>query len=264
MGKICFIGGGNMAYAMAAALHGKSQNSSIGLFEINEERIELFRESFDNLSVYNSIDNLLEESNCTVIAVKPQVIDSVLDRCKNYSGVLISIAAGISIEYISSKANNAKVVRVMPNTPSMVGEMAAGVTMPDNLTEDEYRTVTDFLSASGSFIEVPEEKMDIVTGISGSGPAFAARIMQYFINAGVEGGLTEDQSRTLTLKTFLGTAKLIGDKQMDIDNLINMVSSPGGTTVAGRSVLEASDMSDIVKATVNKTVARSKELGKKC
>lgn len=263
MKTISFIGAGNMAFAMANALYNKDKSTAIGVFDINEKRIELFKSTFDNTKNYLSILELANSSDIIILAVKPQVIGSVLELLSNSKKIIVSIAAGITLDYLTEKLPLATVVRVMPNTPSLVGAMAAGVSFSDGITKDQKNDVLNFLSYSGLAIEVLEKDMDAVTGVSGSGPAFAARIMKHFIDAGVNHGLDEETSRALTLNTFLGTAKLLLDKDMDIENLITMVSSPGGTTIAGRSVLENSSIGSIIHETVDATVIRSKELGKK-
>ena len=114
---------------------------------------------------------------------------------------------------------------------------------------------------AGSVVEVEESLMDGVTGLSGSGPAFVARLIEAFIKAGVRTGLSEEQSRFLTLATFSGTAKLLAEKKMTPEELVTMVSSPKGTTVAGREKLEASDYAEIISETVIAAAERSRELG---
>ncbi|MBN2618275.1 MAG: pyrroline-5-carboxylate reductase [Spirochaetales bacterium] len=264
MSKICFIGAGNMAFAMASALYEKKKDITIGLYDINPERVNLFKDSFNNSQIYNSIEELCIDSDFIVLAVKPQVIESVFVSLNSFKGIAVSIIAGKSIEFLKSGLPNAKIVRVMPNTPSLVGAMAAGVSFDKGFNQVEIVRVMDFLQCSGEAIEVSESQMDAVTGISGSGPAFVARIIQKFINAGISQGLTPETSRKLAVNTFLGTAKLILEKDMDIDNLINMVSSPGGTTIAGRGVLENSNIDEIINNTVEATVKKSRELGQKC
>lgn len=264
MKNISFIGAGNMAFAMANALYSNDKSAPIGLFDIDDSRVQLFKDSFSSTKAFNSVEALELASDIIVIAVKPQVIDIVLKQLKDSCKIVVSIAAGVTMEHLTSLMPMASVSRVMPNTPSLVGQMAAGVSFSTTIKKDQKQDVLDFLSFSGMAIEVDEKQMDAVTGISGSGPAFAARIMKHFIDAGISQGLEPEISRALALNTFLGTAKLIIDKNMDIDKLITMVSSPGGTTVAGRGILESSEIENIIYNTVDATVKRSQELGKLC
>ncbi len=261
MKTISFIGAGNMAFAMANALYSENKKTTIGLYDIDEKRIELFKSSFSTTISYPSIEALAESSDIIILAVKPQIIESILPGLKGSNKIIVSIAAGVTLKFLSDNLPSASIARVMPNTPSLVGKMAAGVSFSPSITSDQKSEVLNFLTYSGLAIEVDDKDMDAVTGISGSGPAFAARIMNHFIKAGMDQGLDEKTSRDLTLNTFLGTAKLLLDKDMDIENLIKMVSSPGGTTIAGRGVLEDSDIGKIIEGTVDATVKRSRELG---
>ncbi len=264
MKTVTFIGAGNMAFAMANAINNEMRDTQIGIKDISEERITLFKNSFKLVKEFTTYKELIEISDIIVIAVKPQVIDAVLTELGSCNKVMISIAAGKTMDYLKSRIPNGRFARVMPNTPSLVGQMAAGVSFSEEINSDERIQILNLLSCSGLAIEVEDSDMDAVTGVSGSGPAFAARIMEKFIKAGVNAGLAPEVARDLTLHTFLGTAKLLLDKEMDIEELIKMVSSPGGTTIAGRGVLENSDLEKIVDDTVQATILRSKELGSLC
>ena len=157
---------------------------------------------------------------------------------------------------------SARIVRVMPNTPCLVGEMAAGYAAAGNVTAEDLELAERILKAAGVAVAVEEKQMDAVTGVSGSGPAYFARIAEAFIDAGIEAGLSAELARELALQTMKGTASLLQQKNMSPNELVNMVSSPNGTTVAGREVLESSDYKEIIKKTVVKTIERSRELGK--
>ena len=150
----------------------------------------------------------------------------------------------------------------MPNTPCLVGEMAAGFAVGKNVKDREIKIVEEILNSAGKAFYLKEELLDAVTGLSGSGPAFVARLIEYFIEAGENEGLGKDIAAELALQTFKGTAKLLQESGMTPDELVKIVSSPGGTTVAGREVLENSDVKDILIKTVKKATERSKELGK--
>ncbi|OQY40415.1 MAG: pyrroline-5-carboxylate reductase [Spirochaetaceae bacterium 4572_7] len=264
MNRVGFIGAGNMAYAMAGALYRSNTDVPIGIYDIDNSRVDLFKSSFSSTNSYNSIKELVENVDIIVLAVKPQIIDKIVGELIDCNRVVISIAAGIKLDYLTRILPKAKVVRVMPNTPALVGAMAAGVSFSASVTNNDKDMVLEFLNLSGMALEVNENQMDAVTGLSGSGPAFVARIMDYFVQAGISQGLEPSVAKSLTVDTFLGTAKLVKEKDMDIENLIKMVSSPGGTTIAGRGVLEASPIANIIKDTVNATVKRSIELGDEC
>jgi pyrroline-5-carboxylate reductase len=150
----------------------------------------------------------------------------------------------------------------MPNTPCLVGAMAAGYAFGSRIRPEDRELVKQLLGAAGYAAEVEEQLLDGVTGLSGSGPAFVARLIQAFIEAGKHLGLAPEVARNLSLQTFFGTAKLLTDTGMEPQKLVEMVSSPKGTTVAGREVLEASDYAEVIGKTIRAATERSRELGR--
>jgi len=266
MKKFGFLGAGNMAFAMAGAVI-KKGGAEVSIFDISQDRMALFQESFSQVNCLSSEVELVELCDVIVLAVKPQVMPLVLKTLSSVltegkSPLFISIAAGLPLSFYNSYLPGARIVRVMPNTPALVGEAASGYTLGSGVTERDKALVDYFLSASGQAEEVSEVLMDAVTAVSGSGPAFFARIAEAFMAAGEAQGLSPQVARTLTLQTMKGTASLMEDKDLSPEELVKMVSSPGGTTVAGREVLEASALHQIITSTVARTAQRSKELGK--
>ncbi len=262
MKKIHFIGAGNMAYTLAGAFDAQIPDVQIGAYDPSEERLSLFQKSFKSVQIYTDINKLSEEADILFLAVKPQVMQTVLNELKDYNKIVISIAAGIKLDTLSSALPESKTIRVMPNTPCFVQEMAAGCVFSANVTQEEKNEIMQLLSYAGTAIEVTESQMDAVTGLSGSGPAFVARLIQSFANAGIELGLSSTDSMQLTLATFSGTANLLKKQNLTPDELVAMVSSPNGTTVAGREVLESSTINQIIKNTIHAAAKRSEELGK--
>jgi pyrroline-5-carboxylate reductase len=196
------------------------------------------------------------------VAVKPQDIQNVLEAVRDTDRLLISIAAGVSISRIEEACPQARVVRVMPNTPCLVGAMAAGYAFGSRVRPEDRERVEQLLGAAGYAAEVEEPLLDAVTGLSGSGPAFVARLIEAFIEAGKRLGLKPEVTRNLALQTFYGTAKLLADTGMEPQQLVEMVSSPKGTTVAGRQILEASAYAEVIGQTIRAATERSKELGR--
>lgn len=260
--KIGFIGAGNMAYALAQAIIEQESAVQVNVFDIRPERMDLFTGDFPRVSVKKGNRDLASASEVIFIAVKPQEIDMVLKEIGETERVVISIAAGITIKRIESSLPYARVFRVMPNTPCLVGEMAAGFAVGSKSTTGDVELVERLLSCAGYVVRVKEEQLDAVTGLSGSGPAFIAYLVEAFISAGTGLGLSEKTARELTLKTIRGTSLLLEKSGMSPGELINMVSSPKGTTVAGSEILESSDCSEIIRKTVAAAAARSKELGR--
>ncbi len=260
--KIGFIGAGNMAFALIKSVKKLGPHYIIAS-DIDNERLGFVREK---TGIETTKDNkeVVKRADIIFIAVKPQSIDGVLDEIKDVSKgkLIVSIAAGVKIERIEKKLKEARVIRVMPNTPCLVGEMAAGFAVGDSVKDDDIKAVEEILNSSGKAFYLNEEMLDAVTGLSGSGPAFVAKLIEAFIEAGVSSGLSRDISSELTIQTFKGTSKLLQESGMTPDELVKLVSSPGGTTIAGIDFLEKSDYKEVIKKTIEKAVKRSKELAK--
>ncbi len=262
MMHIGFSGAGNMGLALAEAMSGRFPDYRYHVFDAAEERSSLFKQAIPQSMVHTGNRSLADAVDILFAAVKPQVIDTVLKEFAAYDGILVSIAAGITLERLQTAVPAARVVRVMPNTPCLVGKMAAGFSPAAACSEEDTACVASLLSAAGTAVRLDEELLDAVTGLSGSGPAFVARFIEGFIEAGISLGLDRKAARDLSLKTFAGTAELLAEKEYEPEELVQMVSSPGGTTVAGREVLENSDCIAIIEKTIQRAAERSKELGK--
>ncbi|MBW2974885.1 pyrroline-5-carboxylate reductase [Candidatus Woesearchaeota archaeon] len=250
-----------MAFALAKAVKKAKLAKSIIASDVNEERLDFIKKEL-GINVTKDNRKVVKVSDIIFLAVKPQVISDVLDDIKDTDKLVISIAAGVRLKALEEKLKKAKVVRVMPNTPCLVGEMAAGFAVGKKVTDKEIKTVEEILNSAGKAFYLKEDMLDAVTGLSGSGPAFVARLIEGFIEGGIKSGLNRDIASELALQTFLGTSKLLIESGMSPDELVRMVSSPGGTTVAGREVLENSDVKDILVRTVKRAAERSKELSK--
>jgi pyrroline-5-carboxylate reductase len=264
MVRIGFIGTGNMAQALMKAILDKGISDNLGMICSDKDK-EKLKKAAEELEVLVTEDNKVVAKKADVIflAVKPQDVEDVLKDIKDVlddKKIIVSIAAGVKIAKIEKIIGNRKIVRVMPNTACLVEEMAAGYSANKNLEEEEITTIEILLKTSGYAVRLEEGLLDAVTGLSGSGPAFVARLVEYFTEAGKENGLDNETAYKLALKTFEGSAKLLN--KMQPEELVNIVSSPKGTTVAGREVLEKSDVKEVVKDTIKKAVERSKELGK--
>jgi pyrroline-5-carboxylate reductase len=259
--NIGFIGAGNMAYALVQAIIEQESTLQVNVFDIRPERMDLFAGDFSRIKLKKGNRDLASDSELIFIAVKPQEVDMVLKEIVETKKLLVSIAAGITIKHIESLLPHARVFRVMPNAPCLVGEMAAGFAAGSRCTSGDVELVQRLLSHAGLAVRVKEEQLDAVTGLSGSGPAFIAYLAAAFAEAGTRLGLSEKTAWALTMGTIRGTSILLEKSGMSPRELINMVSSPNGTTVAGREVLENSDCIEVIRKTVAAAAARSKELG---
>ena len=259
--QVGFCGAGNMAMALARAIVRDTGDIDVRAFDVSEERIQAFRSTFPNFIAAASNREVADSSDVTVLAVKPQIIGAVLQEIRHTDGLIVSIAAGVTIGRIEAALPAARVVRVMPNAPCLVGAMAAGYALGSLITEADAELVQRLLASAGEAVLLDERLLDAVTGLSGSGPAFVARLIEAFAEAGRSVGLTAETAMRLTLATFAGTAKLLAETGMTPEELVTMVSSPGGTTVAGRDVLEGSDYREVILAAVRRAAERSRELG---
>lgn len=261
MVKVGFIGAGNMALALIKAIKKANLADSIYASDIKQYRLKLVEDENVNVTPYNKV--VVNESDVIFLAVKPQQIDKLLEEIKDTNKLIISIAAGITLKHLETKLKNARVIRVMPNTPCLVGEMAAGFALGSKVKDEDVKIVEELLNSAGKAFLLKESMLDAVTGLSGSGPAFIAYLIQCLIEAGVEQGLSKDIATELAERTALGTAKLLIEKGLSPKELIKMVASPGGTTIVGLEVLMKSDVRNILIETIEKATKKSKELGKK-
>lgn len=252
-----------MATALAGAFAAADPDLRFTASDVSSEQIARLAEAAGASRTEPAASNaeVADRADILFLAVKPQILPSVLPELAQTTCLVVSIAAGTRISTIEAVLTKARVIRVMPNTPGLVGEMAAGYSAGSRATTGDMQTIGRLLSSAGVAIEVAEDLLDTVTGISGSGPAFVARFIEAFTKAGVANGLTEADASALVLATFSGTARLLAEKGLSPEELVQMVSSPNGTTVAGRAVLESSPYESIIRKTVDTTIARSRELG---
>ena len=200
--------------------------------------------------------SVASEADVVVLAVKPDLVGAILpDLDLDADQTLMSIAAGVSTDLLEPETD-ATVVRIMPNLAAEYGMMAAAVT--GDVTDE----IRDILGAVGEFVEVDEAQMDIATAVNGSGPAFVFYLLNAMAKAGVEGGLTPAEARTLAAQTFKGAAETVKQSDKSIEDLIDAVCSPKGTTIEGMEVLWDSDVEREVGEAVAAAEERSKELAR--
>ena len=206
-----------------------------------------------------------ENAQSILVAVKPQVIREVLSGVREHlrnGQLLISIAAGVSIKSLREAVGSApKIVRVMPNICCTVGASASAWAAGPGVTDEQRAFVSDMLSAAGEAVEVDEPLIDAVTGVSGSGPAFAALFIEALADGGVKAGLSREQAQTLAAQTALGAARWVLENDGGPATLKDLVSSPGGTTIAGVAALEARAFRSAVIEAVVAAADRARELG---
>lgn len=262
--KIGFIGGGNMAEAILAALV-KSRQCEAGEILVSEPREERGAWLAATYGIRTTVANseVPRWSEVVFLAVKPQMLASIAAEVEALTGpshLLISIAAGKRLGWLAAQFPRARVVRVMPNVAAFVGAGMNVFACGPGVTDAEKRQVEALLGSFGATLELPDSAFDAVTALSGSGPAFMAYMVQAMADAGVQLGLATEDALTMARQTLLGTARLLDEKGMSPDALIAAVSSPNGTTVAGMQVLRSSGVAEALSATLRAAAARSEEL----
>jgi pyrroline-5-carboxylate reductase len=285
--KIGFIGAGNMGGALvkgyAASLSSDPSNSfvdSIIVYDADTDKVNALS-ALPSVQGANSLSDLYAKSDAIVLCVKPQIIDLVLDELAGFAPdaggkLVISIAAGISIAYLQSKLGaSAKVVRVMPNTPAMLGAGMSALALGSTaLSAAERQAAETLFSSVGKTVWVTEDLMDIVTGISGSSPAYAYMYIEGLVDAGIAGGLTREAATILAAQSTLGAAKMVLENMGTPDvsgkltggtdpvQLRVNVCSPGGTTIEAVKVLEETGFIRIVEKAATAAAVKSKAMTK--
>ena len=208
--------------------------------------------------------DLIKNSDAILLCVKPQDMISLTDSFnkERSSKLFISIAAGIKIDDLEkSLKNDDRVIRVMPNTPAMIGQGASAQSKGKNATESDTESVSKILNAVGISIEVPEKQLDAVTGLSGSGPAYIYTVIEALADGGVLVGLPKEKALTLAAKTVIGAAEMVMKSDEHPAKLRDQVASPGGTTIAGLAALESGKLRSTLIEAVKAATKRSEELG---
>lgn len=263
-GKIGFIGCGNMATAIINGIvnQGYIIPENILVYDIDFNKTQALNSSL-NVSTIKNIPELVNNSDVVFLCTKPQVINEPLEIISSLdtnNKVLVSIAAGVKISTINSFFNSEqKIIRVMPNLCLMYGEGASALA-GYNVSDDEFNFVFNIFSALGKAIKTEEELLDTVTALSGSGPAFVFKFAKELAYSASELGLSYEDAITLAVQTIKGSAAVLEQSGKSIDTLISMVSSKGGTTIAGLNAMQENNFNLAVKSAVVAANYRSKEL----
>lgn len=260
---ISFIGTGKMAAALISCIHKNKLAKGIIASDYKEESLKNIKSKF-NIKVTTDNKEAARNSDIVFICVKPQDIDIVLNEIKSEvkNQLIVSIAAGIKIKHIESALGKKRIIRVMPNINCIVGEMAAGFSAGKYATKEDINEVEKLLNSAGISCFIKEELIDALSSISGAGPAFFAYFIESMAKAGIKNGLQKEMAYKLAAKTALGTGKLLIEKNLSPEELIKMVASKKGITIAGLNVLNKNKASKIIETTINAAIKRSKELGK--
>ena len=263
---IGFLGAGKMATALARGFINKKLVTPAQL--IASDPFEPARLAFAAETGGQAVDQnapVVAQSNVIFLAVKPNQVDDALKSVRSDwrpECLLISIAAGITLRQLEAGlGGGARVVRVMPNTPALVGESASAFAMGQGVQPDDAALVLRLLSAVGLAFEVKETLLDAVTGLSGSGPAYVYQFIEALSDGGVAAGLPREMATRLAAQTVLGAAKMVLETGQHPGALKDMVTSPGGTTIEGLHELEKGGLRGAVMNAVRAAAAKAKVLG---
>lgn len=261
-----FLGAGNMGEALIKGLLAAELVPAKAIFA-TDVRPERLKELDRQYGIQVSSDNaeLVKRADIVILAVKPQIMDAVATEIApavTRGKLLISIAAGVATDKIRARLpRDSRLIRVMPNTPALVLEGATAIAKADGLEPGDLDVAREIFGAVGRVVVLGEEMIDAVTGLSGSGPAYVAVVIESLADGGVRMGLDRVTAMTLATQTVLGAAKLLLETGLHPGALKDMVSSPGGTTIAGIAALEEGGLRTTFIKAVERATQRSRELG---
>ena len=267
-GKIVgFIGAGNMGEVLIRGLiqSGKVKKTDILASDASPERLEHISKTYGIRTAASNVE-LVEHASIVIIAVKPQNIDDLLDELSSSSHeghLFISIAAGITTEKLARKMHHKSgIIRVMPNAPASVLAGIAAVYPGSNVSPADLQRAIAIFECVGKAVVIKNEAlMDVVTGLSGSGPAFVFLVIESLSDAGVQLGISRKEASLLAAQTVYGAAKMLLETGRHPSELKDIVATPGGTTFAGLKMLEKGNFRSTIMEAVEAATIRSRELG---
>jgi pyrroline-5-carboxylate reductase len=265
--RIAFLGGGNMAEAIIKGLLRESSAVPLMIAEISSERRNYLEKTYPNIRIVENSAEAAAWGEVVILAIKPQQSTSVLtslERTLSPDKLIVSIMAGVRTASIEEALENGtRVVRVMPNTPALVGKGATAICPGRKATTIDLDRVETIFAQTGLVVRVEEKQMDAVTGLSGSGPAYVFTFVEALSDAGVKNGLPRDIATRLAVQTVLGSAQMLTETGEHPALLRDKVTSPGGTTIAGLHALENGRFRGVIMEAVDTATQKSKELAGK-
>lgn len=265
--KIGFIGCGKMASAIIGGVISSKfvDADCITASEISVEAAEGKSKKL-GIKVVTNNNELVKNSDIIFVATTPNFVEGVLNEIKDSvtnDKLVVSIAAGVTTNFIQNiLPENTRVVRVMPNTPALICEGMSGIAGGKSATKDDVEFVKQLLSNIGKCIVVEESQIDIVTAISGSGPAFYYKVINEIARAGEKLGLDYEKSLTLSIQTAIGSAKMLLNSDKSAEELIASVATKGGCTRVGVDFMDEEKTNELFYNLIDKTREKAKALGK--
>lgn len=263
--RVGFLGAGQMALAMAQGFvaRGGIDGAAIRAADPYEAARERFAATIAGAQTFESNQEVVSDSDLIVLAVKPQMIEEVADSLKRLpqDKLLISILAGVTLKQLKGLFATPRLIRVMPNTPCLVGLAASAYAAGKDVSNEDIATAQRLLESTGLAVQVPEAQLDAVTGLSGSGPAFIYLLIEAMSDAGVRLGLPRTTALQLAAQTVKGAAEMVLATGEHPAALKDKVTSPGGTTIAGLHRLEQAGFRGAIMDAICVAAERSRELG---
>lgn len=254
--KVGVIGYGNMAGCIigGAICRNVLQKDKIAIYDIDKEKTGVL-----GFCAAESIQEICLSCEYILISVKPQHFPEVLSKMQNHENVFITIMAGVPTSVIGNCLKTDKIARCMPNTPCLIGEGAMGLFL-GNLNGMQRDFIRNLFLSCGQVLEIAEEKINAVTAVSGSGPAYFYAFIKAVVETGVKLGLEFDTAKQLALQTAIGAAEMIRRADCDIDTLIERVCSKGGTTIQAVDFLKENNLSGLVEEAMMRCYQKAEQM----
>ncbi|WP_010249877.1 pyrroline-5-carboxylate reductase [Acetivibrio cellulolyticus] len=265
---IGFLGAGNMGYAMIRSISKSDivSSESIYVYDVDMERLSKLKDE-TGINISKSAVEVVEKCDIIILAVKPNVLETVLNGCKNSfdnKKILVSVAVGVPIKFYKKIiGEDKKVIRTMPNTPALVGEGMTLVAPDNSIAKDELDYVMSIFGCFGKAELLDEKLMSEVTALTSSSPAYVFMFIEAMADAAVLSGLPRNLSYKLAAQAVLGSAKMVLDTEKHPGELKDMVCSPAGTTIEAVSTLEKNKFRYGVIEAMNECTKKAREIGKK-
>lgn len=265
--KILIIGGGNMGktYADSFIASHAVQKEDLYILEHFEEKVNYFK-SLGFKNVFHQPTDFIKEMDLIILAIKPQDTNNLFPKIRNYiseNQTILSIMAGVPMNVISQSLATRKIVRAMPNLPAQIGMGMTGFTSADEVSKEEVFNIQNLLNTTGKALYFDNEsKLDAVTAISGSGPAYVFYFMDAMIATAMGMGFTKVQSEMLVEQTFMGAVHLLNVHNISCKEWISRVASKGGTTEAALLQFDEVKLADKIQEGLKAALQRATELGK--
>lgn len=268
--NITFIGAGSMAEPIFKSLIQQKTVQPGQIYIMNRSNaahLTVMRDTYGVHAAFTAEEKecFIRQADIIILAMKPKDVRQAFEEFNRFlkpSQLLVSMVAGLSLETLSLLVpKRMPIVRTMPNTPSSIGLGATGLCFSPETTESQQNMGLSLFRSIGEVYPIPEEQMNILTGISGSGPAYAYYFMEAMIAAGIKGGLSPELAKELTVQTVLGAASMVNVTGEEPAELRRKVTSPNGTTQAAIEEFQRQGLSGIIEAGINRCVARAGEIG---